>query len=157
MAKTKSRTSTSTKGAGKGGRVARREQAPREAMTARDKRELDAADEPQSPGRYFVPDTDIYETADALLVVMEMPGVTRDRLDVRLDKNILSVEGRIDFGNYADLRPVYTEYNVGNFSRSFQLAGDFDPDGITATLADGVLTLELAKREAAKPRRIPVE
>lgn len=129
----------------------------RETMTARDKRELEPAGEPQSPGTHYLPDTDIYETGDALLVVMEMPGVDRDRLDVRLDDGVLSVEGRIDFGNYANLRPVYTEYNVGNFSRSFRLSGDFDPDGITATLADGVLTLELAKRETAKARRIPVK
>ena len=135
------------------GSVARSES---ESLAAQEKRELEPAQEPQSPGRYFAPDTDIYETADALLVVMEIPGVDLDRLEIRLDDGVLSVEGHIDFANYAQLRPVYTEYNVGNFSRSFQLAGDFDPEGITATLADGVLTLELVKHEKAKARRIPV-
>ena len=149
MAKDKTATSSQS--------VAKREQPEGESLAVHEKRELDRAEEPRSPGRYYVPDTDIFETADALLVVMEMPGVNRDRLDVRLDKDVLTVEGHIDFDNYADLRPVYTEYNIGNFSRSFQLSGDFDPDSITATLVDGVLTLELAKRETAKPRRIPVQ
>ena len=87
---------------------------------------------------------------------MEIPGVDRDRLEIRLDDGVLSVEGHIDFANYAQLRPVYTEYNVGDFSRSFQLSGEFDPEAITATLVDGVLTLELVKHEKAKARRIPV-
>lgn len=147
---------SSTKRADKARSVAKRKVVEDEALTVQEKREFDRLEEPQSPGRYYVPDTDIFETSEALLVVMEMPGVTRDRLDVRLDRDVLTVEGRVDFGNYAELRPIYTEYNVGNFSRSFQLSGDFDPDGITATLADGVLTLELAKRESAKLRRIPV-
>lgn len=127
-----------------------------EEVAVQEKRELDAAEEQQEPGRYYVPYTDIYETPESLMVVMEMPGVDREHLEVRLERDVLSVEGRIDFSKFADLRPVYTEYNIGNFSRSFKLTGPFDPDRITAQLSDGVLVLELERQEKAKPRRIPV-
>jgi len=107
-------------------------------------------------GRYYVPPTDIYETADALLVVMDMPGVRADGLDVRLEQDVLTVEGRISDGSYLDLEPVYVEYDVGHFARAFTISSDVDADNIRASLADGVLTIELAKAEHAKPRRIPV-
>jgi HSP20 family protein len=55
-----------------------------------------------------------------------MPGVSKDRVDVRVTNDVLSVEGRVDFSNYAGLQPVYTEYNVGNYARSFQLSSKID-------------------------------
>lgn len=128
-----------------------------EELAVQEKRELQTSEEEQQPGRYYTPYTDIYETPESLMVVMEMPGVDREHLEVTLERNVLTVEGRIDFSKYADLRPVYTEYNVGNYSRSFRLTGPFDPDRITAQLADGVLVLELEREEKAKPRRIAVE
>jgi len=127
-----------------------------EEVAVQEKRELEATEEQQEPGRYYVPYTDIYETPESLMVVMELPGVDREHLEVRLERDVLSVEGRIDFSKYSDLRPVYTEYNVGNFSRNFRLTGPFDADRITAQLSDGVLVLELEREEKAKPRRIPV-
>ena len=65
-------------------------------------------------------------------------------------------EGRIDFGKYEGLEPLYTEYNVGHFARSFTLSGKIDQQQISADLSDGVLTLTLKKSKEAVPRRIAI-
>ena len=89
-------------------------------------------------------------------MVMEMPGVAKDAVDVELDKNVLSIEGRIVFDQYGDLEPLYTEYNVGHYRRSFELLNNFDQANIAANLEDGVLTLRLPKAAEQKPRTIKV-
>jgi HSP20 family molecular chaperone IbpA len=102
-----------------------------------------------------LPTTDIFETQQALTVVMEMPGVNQN-VQVTVENDILSVNGRIDFSKYEGLQPVYTEYNVGHYARSFQLSSKIDQGKITADLKDGVITLTLPKAEEAKPRKITV-
>jgi HSP20 family protein len=99
----------------------------------------------------------VYETEDALTVVLEMPGVDRGSLDVALENDVLRVEGKIDFSKYQDLEPVYTEYNIGHYTRSFSLSNKVDQERISAQLEDGVLTLTLAKAAEARPRRIAVK
>lgn len=125
-------------------------------LAASDKRELNTKDEKTVPGRFFVPPTDVYETEDALTVVMEMPGVDRDNLDVSLVNDTLRVEGRIDSSRYQAMEPVYTEYNVGHFTRSFSLSSRMDQEHIAAQLEDGVLTLTLPKTADTKPRKIAI-
>jgi HSP20 family molecular chaperone IbpA len=68
------------------------------------------------------------------------------------------VAGRIDFSKYEKLQPVYTEYNVGHYRRSFNLTpNSFDEHRISAEMKDGVLTLTLPKAERVKPRKIPLK
>jgi HSP20 family protein len=126
-------------------------------LAVREKRELATKEEKTVPGRFYIPYTDVYETEDALTVVMEMPGVDRGSLDVALEKDVLRVEGKIDFSKYQDLEPVYTEYNIGHYTRSFSLSNKVDQERISAQLEDGVLTLTLAKAAEARPRRIAVK
>src|ERR1700730_18422407 len=90
-----------------------------QALEAQQKKELVSKEEKTVPARYFVPTTDIFETADALTVVMELPGVDKQALDVNIENGVLLVEGRIDHYKYEGMDPPYTEYNVGNFARSF--------------------------------------
>jgi len=123
---------------------------------SRGKRELGTREERTIPGRFYAPATDIYETGEALIVVMDMPGVNKESVEVRLEKDLLSVEGRIDYKNYEGLTPVYTEYNVGHFSRRFSLTEKVDRDAISARINDGVLTLTLPKVAQARRRRVPV-
>jgi HSP20 family protein len=87
-------------------------------------------------------------------VVMEMPGVDRKDVEIELKEDVLRVEGRIDFAKYEGMEPVYTEYNIGHFARSFALSDTVDRENIGAQLEDGVLTLTLPKVAEAKPRRI---
>ena len=125
-------------------------------LAVRDKKELVSKDEKTVPGRYFVPFADIYETDQALCVVMEMPGVERKDVNVALENGVLRVDGRIDFAKYEGMEPVYTEYNVGHYVRGFTLSGKIDRDKISAQLDEGVLTLMLPKIKEAVPRRISV-
>jgi HSP20 family molecular chaperone IbpA len=87
---------------------------------------------------------------------MDMPGVTRDQVDISLDDDRLTIEGKIDQERYAGLNPLYTEYNVGHFTRTFSLSRWIDRERITADMENGVLTLRLAIAAEAKPRRIQV-
>jgi HSP20 family protein len=130
--------------------------AEKQELTVREKKELVAKEEKTVPGRYYVPYADIYETDEALTVVMEMPGVEKNRLNVALENDVLKVDGQIDFTKYKDIEPVYAEYNVGHYARSFTLSNKIDQEKISAQLEDGVLTLTLPKAKQARPRRISI-
>jgi len=121
------------------------------------KKELASQQEKTIPARFYVPSTDIFETSDALNIVMEVPGVPKDALEVKVENDVLSVEARIEMTNYNGLEPVYTEYPVGHFARSFTLPEQVDQHNITAQLEDGVLKLTLNKRPETKPRRIAIQ
>jgi HSP20 family protein len=125
-------------------------------LAVREKQELANKEEKTIPGRYFIPTADIFETDEALTVIMEMPGVQKNDVSIALEDDTLRVEGRIDFSKYQGMDPVYTEYNVGHYGRGFTLSGKIDRDGISAQFDDGVLTLTLPKAEEAMPRRIAV-
>jgi HSP20 family molecular chaperone IbpA len=127
-----------------------------QALALREKKELAAKEEKTVPGRYYVPYTDIYETDETLTVVMEMPGVEKKDLGVTLENDVLRVDGRIDFSNYEGMEPVYTEYNVGHYTRSFTLSNKIDQEKINAQLDGGVLTLTLPKGKDVLPRQIAI-
>ena len=120
------------------------------------KRELEGKEESTIPARTFVPTADIYEDRDSLTVFLEMPGVEKDNVKVRVEEGVLFVEGRLDLSKYRGLQPLYTEYNIGNYARTFRLSNAIDQDKIGAELKDGVLSLTLPKAERAKPRTIHV-
>ena len=126
-------------------------------LQVQEKKELAAKGEKTVPARYYVPATDIYETDEALTVVMEVPGVERKDIEINIEDDMLKVEGRIDFSKYEGLEPLYTEYNVGHFSRAFTLSSKIDQQQIGANIEDGVLTLTLPKAKEAQPRRIEIK
>ena len=125
-------------------------------LQVQEKREVERQHEATVPARSFLPPTDIFESDDVLTIVMEMPGVDREDVDVNVENGVLRVEGRLDFSKYEGMQPVYTEYNIGHYRRSFSLSSKVDQDRISAQMQDGVLTLLLPKAEEAKPRRISV-
>jgi len=125
-------------------------------LAVREKKELAGKEEKTAPGRYYSPYADIFETDDALRVVMEMPGVEKKDLGVALENDVLRVDGRIDFAKYEGMEPLYTEYNVGHYTRSFSLSSKIDQERITAQLDDGVLTLTLPKAKESQPRKIVI-
>ena len=130
--------------------------AGQQELQVQQKREVEKAQEPTMPTRAFLPTTDIFETEDALTLVLEMPGVDRGNIDVSVENGVLTVEGRINFDKYEGLQPVYSEYNIGPYRRSFRISSRIDQDKIKAEIRDGVITLVLPKAEQAKPRRIEV-
>jgi HSP20 family protein len=127
-----------------------------QALQSQEKKELVSKDEQTVPVRYFVPTTDIFETEDALTVVMEVPGVNNEAVDISVENQVLKIEAKIDPSKYEGMEPLYTEYNVGHFARSFTLSNKIDQEQISAKLEDGVLTLTLKKAKEAIPRKISV-
>jgi HSP20 family molecular chaperone IbpA len=125
-------------------------------LQVQQKREVEKKQESTVPARVYVPVADIFETGAALMLALEMPGVDRENINVKLESGVLTIAGEINFAKYEGLYPVYTEYNVGNYARSFQLSSDIDQDRISADLKDGVVMLTLPKAEKAKPRKIKV-
>jgi HSP20 family protein len=126
-------------------------------LQVQQKREVEKKPESTIPARRFLPVTDIFETGDELKVILEMPGVDKESVDVRVENDVLTIEGHVDFTKYQGLTPLYTEYNVGNYARSFELSSKIDQERIGAQLKDGVITLVLPKAEKAKPRKITVQ
>jgi HSP20 family protein len=128
--------------------------ASQQELQVQQKREVQKKQETTVPSRAFLPVTDIFETDQALTVVLEMPGVGKDNVDISVENDVLTIEGRIDYSKYEGLQPVYTEYNIGHYVRSFELSSKIEQSGISAELKDGVVTLVLPKAEKAKPRKI---
>ena len=125
-------------------------------LQVQQKRELEKKQEATVPARFFVPTTDIFETEQALSLIVEMPGVDKSKVDVSVEDGVLTIQGQIDFSKYEGMQPVYTEYIIGHYRRSFSLSNKIAQDKIAAEMQDGVLTLVLPKAEEAKPRRISV-
>jgi len=121
------------------------------------KRELENKEETTIPARVFLPAADIFEGEDDLTVILEMPGVEKSNVDIHVEDGALNVEGRLDLTKYRGLQALYTEYNIGHYSRSFRLSNKIDQNKIAAEMKDGVLTLKLPKAEEAKPRTIQVK
>jgi HSP20 family molecular chaperone IbpA len=125
-------------------------------IATKEKQQLTKPQEQTRPGRYFVPDVNIYEVDESLKLWADMPGVKEKDVNVTLKDGVLTIVGQVATDMYAGLRPIYTEYNVGNYYREFALNEDIDESKIRATLKNGVLELELPKKEHAKPRQIEI-
>ncbi len=106
----------------------------------------------------WVPAVDIKETEDAFVVHAELPGLTKEDIQITLENNVLRLAGERRFekddekDNYRRIERVY-----GSFSRVFTLGGGVDSEGVTASFKDGILTLNVPKKEETKPRKISVQ
>jgi HSP20 family protein len=131
--------------------------AGQQELQVKQKQEVEKAQESTRPMRAFLPTTDIFETDEALTMLLEMPGVDRENIEISVENGVLTVEGKINFSKYDGLQPVYSEYNIGPFRRTFRISSRIDQDKIRAEMQGGVITLVLPKAEEAKPRRIAVK
>ncbi|HUA32551.1 MAG TPA: Hsp20/alpha crystallin family protein [Candidatus Binataceae bacterium] len=107
-------------------------------------------------GRFFLPEVDIQELNDSLKLWADMPGVKQSDVEVTLNRGTLTIVGTVSTEAYQNVVPLYTEYNVGNYFRQFELTEDIDDQRIEASMTNGVLELTLPKSERARPRRIEV-
>jgi HSP20 family protein len=126
-------------------------------LQPKEKQEIQGSEQVR-PGRYFVPEVDICEIPDGLLLRADMPGVESDKVSVEIDEGVLAIQGEVSLQPYQGLTPIYSEYRVGNFLRRFTLPRSlaYDPGRIEAKLVNGVLEVRIPKAEEAKPRRIQV-
>jgi len=128
------------------------------AVTHKEKNRNVAATEPQpTPRRLFeAPEVNIYEMEDEFVLEAEMPGVRKDQLEVSLERNTLTIVGRRTV-EAAPGTPLYRESRDTDFRRVFEVDPGVDMGKVRAQMSEGVLTLELPKAEAVKPRTIKVE
>jgi HSP20 family protein len=127
--------------------------ASQQELQVQEKREVEKKQESTIPSRTFLPSTDIFETDRALTVILEMPGVDKERVDISVENDILTIEGRIDYSKYEGLQPVYTEYNIGPYARSFQISSKIEQAEISAELKgwrDDISPAESRKGKAAQ-------
>ncbi len=106
----------------------------------------------------FGPLADIYETENELVLVAEVPGAARDDISVRVDKGVLTIEGdaKIDVPGQ-DYARTYVSFSAGQYFRAFALSDEIDREKISATVANGLLTVRLPKAETAKSRKIEIK
>ena len=121
-----------------------------------DKTPADAA-ETTTGARIYRPLADIVETDEGVTLMLEMPGVAPDDVDITLEQRVLTVRGKISPTQPETLRLAYAECGEGDYERAFSMGDDFDPDKIDAALTNGVLTLTRPRAAAAKPTKIAVK
>jgi HSP20 family molecular chaperone IbpA len=115
-----------------------------------------AAVEETKHGPVFAPPVDIYENQSSIVLVADIPGVKEKHLNISLDKNVLTIEGKIHSSTDEPRPFALHEYNVGDYRRSFSLSAEIEQDKIKATVKDGVLKLVLPKSEKTRARTIPI-
>lgn len=107
-------------------------------------------------GKEYVPAADIHEKDDAILIRFDMPGVTQEDVDIRLDNTELEVSAKQQELKPEGMDLIMGEYETGVFRRKFTIPQLIDRENIKAHLRNGVLDLELPKAEQAKPRKIEI-
>ena len=107
--------------------------------------------------RCFIPSSDIYELDDQIVIVADVPGVDENSIDVRIEKNILTINALVDPALPQGYSLSFAEYEVGDFQRSFRLSDEIDRKKIQASVKDGVLRLYLPKAKEALMRKISVK
>jgi len=107
--------------------------------------------------KVFIPRVDIHETKDAIILLADMPGVDEKSVDITLEKNVLTLSGRVQPASYEGYRAAYAEYDSGDYERAFTLSDEIDRDKIEASVKNGVLKLTLPKAEPVKLRKISVK
>ncbi len=110
-----------------------------------------AAEEP-----YVAPLADIYETPEAYVLLLDMPGAARQGVSVRLENNTLYVKAPVEALHGADAAMLHREHMAGGYERAFALGEDINPDNIDAQFENGVLTIKLFKSEEVRPREIKI-
>jgi HSP20 family protein len=109
--------------------------------------------EPESGMR---PPVDVFEDADGLTLLADLPGVSKERLNVRVERDTLIVEGDVQITLPEQMQAVYADIRSTHYQRRFALSDELDAESIEASLKDGVLTVRIPKRPETKPRRIEV-
>ena len=105
----------------------------------------------------YAPNTDIYETEDAIIVVADMPGVDEKHVEVQLENDVLTLMGQSTPEDNPHLESLYRGYSTADYQRSFALSEDIERENIKAKIKDGVLQVTLPKTKKNRTMEIPVE
>ena len=105
----------------------------------------------------YVPNVDIYEKENELVVLVDMPGVSEKDVNIQFEKGILNITGNVEPKPLEGYRPIYAEYKQGNYQRSFSVPEEIDVEKIEAVVKNGVVTIVLPKSPKPQARKIPVK
>jgi len=128
-----------------------------QALQAKVKKEMTGPTEQTRPGPTFTPAVDIFETAQEITLMADMPGVKAKDLDIDLRENVLTLSGKVASPEGPNEVDVLREYQTGTYFRQFSLSEVIDQAKIHAELKEGALRLRLPKVESATPRKITVK
>lgn len=121
-----------------------------------DKQVANRSERPEE-AQTLLPRVDVYEDKDGILLVADMPGVPKDKLELRVDNDTLTLEGDIAPDTPEGLEAIYAEVRLSRYRRAFGLSSELDTARIDAQLRDGVLNLRIPKHAHAQPRKIEVK
>jgi HSP20 family molecular chaperone IbpA len=110
----------------------------------------------REPELVLRPPTDIFEDAEGITLQLDMPGVSRERLNVQADRQALVVEGNAEISMPEGMEALYAEVHATLYRRSFTLSSELETGKIDANLKDGVLTVRIPKRAELRPRKIDI-
>ncbi|PVV06528.1 MAG: heat-shock protein [gamma proteobacterium symbiont of Ctena orbiculata] len=120
------------------------------------KRDMQAQRQRELPQRSIRPDVDIFEDELGITLTADLPGVTKDGLDIQVDNETLSIDGKAEIEMPEAMQAVYADVRATRYQRSFSLSSELDGDKAEASLKDGVLSLRIPKREQFQPRKIEI-
>jgi HSP20 family molecular chaperone IbpA len=127
---------------------------PTQDLQLRDKQQLEQ--ESTRPGLVFRPDVDILEQPDAYVIYADLPGVDEKSVQVRIERDTLTLEAQLSTLPGPDWNPVHTEYRFGSYHREFRISDQIDTEAVSATMRDGVLELRAPKSARSRPRTVEV-
>lgn len=108
------------------------------------------------PRKVYAPLVDIFETAEAIVVVADMPGVDENGIDISMEKNLLTIKGTVCSEAPAGYGVAFAEYGQGDYERVFTISNEVDRDAVEATIKNGVLRLTLPKSKQARAKKVSV-
>lgn len=111
----------------------------------------------EQESRAMLPRVDVLEDDAGITLLADLPGVSKEQLDLKVEGDTLTIEGQVTPQTPDKLEPVYAEVRVPRYRRSFTLSRELDAGRIEASLKNGVLNLRIPKQEHAQPRRISVQ
>jgi HSP20 family protein len=113
--------------------------------------------EARREGPALLPPVDVIERADGITLYADLPGVPKDKLNIRVEADTLSIEGEISLPTTAAMEATHAEVHTPRYRRAFTLSNELDTDKVQAEFRNGVLKLRIPKAEHAKPRKIEVQ
>ena len=125
-----------------------------DSKAVKESRTANPATAPESALR---PRVEVFEDAEGITLIADLPGVSSERLNVQVDKDTLLLEGTADIAMPEGMQALHAEVRSKLYRRSFALSSELDPDAIEAKLKDGVLTLHIPKRAEVRPRKVEVK
>ncbi|MBT3049200.1 MAG: Hsp20/alpha crystallin family protein [Candidatus Thiodiazotropha sp.] len=120
------------------------------------KHDLQTRQHRELPQRSIRPAVDIFEDESGITLKADLPGVTREGLDIQVDKETLSIDGKAEIEMPEAMQAVYADVRATRYQRSFSLSSELEGDKAEASLKDGVLSLRIPKREQYQPRKIEI-